>query len=154
MCHILNAQEAQKILLWNNQLAEKKAKTRVQVVATQKFVQCAHCGRTVCTAFTLSTTMESPSLAKKAAIHTPYILALQIVSGPNSRYSMRIVLLTTPVPARAFNKLPLLHHTDLVGCPCWRHAYPKCATMGCTRLVPTLGRRECKHLCGTSYSNL
>ena len=49
----------------------------------------------------LSSAIVSPRSARVVAIHTPYISALYIVCGLAIRALMRILPLTTPVPARS-----------------------------------------------------
>ena len=74
MCHILDAQEAFKILIWNNQLVTKKAKTRVQVfVDIQKFALQAHCVHGI----PLGSVAQNVILRAPSPLATPYFFGFQ-----------------------------------------------------------------------------
>ena len=82
----------------------------------------------------LSSMIVSPGWARVAAIHTPYISALYIVCGPGVHALMLILLLTTPVPARA-----LVYQVVSLGEPVWCHLWPSRNVLVSSGEVPAFG---------------
>ena len=95
--------------------------------------------------------IESKVLAKSTGTKSP--LSIVLHDACTSNKLMLIGPLTTHVPARPSNKLPSLNHVAPVGCPRWCQARRDYSTLGCTRLVLVLGRRDWRYWRGTSDSN-